>query len=329
MSVFSIIVPIYNVEKYIDSCVQSILKQTYGNYELILVDDGSPDRCPEICDKYSVEDARIKVIHKENGGVTSARRAGLEMARGDYIVYVDGDDWLSCEYLESFFEVISKYDPDIVCCNHYIAGQNTVKCGMNFDTGYYDRGDIIKKIFPYLMQKSNATYFMPSFWAKAFKRNLAESYHNNVSPQIKVGEDGACVIPTVYNSSSMYIMDEAMYFYRVNDTSVTKEKKAFSWDGPEMIHQHLKNYIDVSQFDFEEQLYRKTTHEIFTVVVSQFYRKESYRAIVKDIKNNISRDVYAEAIKKCRFKGSVKAKFMALSLKYRILFPVFLYSKIK
>ncbi|OUQ56652.1 hypothetical protein B5E58_10530, partial [Tyzzerella sp. An114] len=90
----SVIVPIYNVEKYLNRCVDSIINQTYKNLEIILVDDGSPDNCGKICDEYAKKDNRIKVVHKENGGVSSARNVGLNIATGDYIGFVDGDDWI-------------------------------------------------------------------------------------------------------------------------------------------------------------------------------------------------------------------------------------------
>ena len=95
----SAIVPVYNVEKYIYRCVDSILNQTFSDFELILVDDGSPDNCPQICDEYAKKDSRIKVIHKENGGLSSARNAGLDIASGEWISFIDSDDWIHKDYL--------------------------------------------------------------------------------------------------------------------------------------------------------------------------------------------------------------------------------------
>ena len=92
---FSVIVPIYKVEKYLNKCIDSILKQTFQDFELILVDDGSPDKCPKICDEYAKKDKRVRVIHKENAGLVAARNTGIKEAKGDYICYVDGDDWIS------------------------------------------------------------------------------------------------------------------------------------------------------------------------------------------------------------------------------------------
>ncbi len=115
---FSVIVPIYKVEAFLEKCIESILQQTYENFELILVDDGSPDNCPLICDRYSKKDVRIRTIHKLNGGLVSARNTGLLSAVGDYICYVDGDDWLVPDALQKVKEnAIDKYHPDMIIYN--------------------------------------------------------------------------------------------------------------------------------------------------------------------------------------------------------------------
>jgi glycosyltransferase involved in cell wall biosynthesis len=113
----SIIVPIFNVESYLQRCVYSLINQTYKNLEIILVDDGSSDNCPEICDKFSKLDERIKVIHKRNGGLSDARNVGLKVATGDYIAFVDSDDWVSTYMFESLLTVLKKHKSDIVECN--------------------------------------------------------------------------------------------------------------------------------------------------------------------------------------------------------------------
>ena len=110
----SVVVPIFGIDRYLGICIESILDQTYKNLEIILVDDGSKDRCSEICDLYARKDSRIKVIHKANGGLVSARKAGLETATGEYVGYVDGDDWIDPNFYASMAETILEYDSDIV-----------------------------------------------------------------------------------------------------------------------------------------------------------------------------------------------------------------------
>jgi glycosyltransferase involved in cell wall biosynthesis len=144
---FSIIVPIYNVEKYLCICVDSILMQTYTNFELILVDDGSPDNCGLICDEYVQKDSRVKVIHKSNGGLVSARKAGAKIATGDYVVCVDSDDWISKDHLLKISEVIHKENPEIVCFSYYETdAQSETRKKIPYREGMYTKNQTQKEI---------------------------------------------------------------------------------------------------------------------------------------------------------------------------------------
>lgn len=116
----SVIIPVYKVEKYIVKCVESILAQTYRNLEIILVDDGSPDNCPGICDEFAALDTRVRVIHKDNSGVSDARNIGLNVAKGEYIGFIDSDDWIAPNMYETLLASIIKYDADIAVCDYQI-----------------------------------------------------------------------------------------------------------------------------------------------------------------------------------------------------------------
>ena len=122
----SVVVPVYRVESYLDRCVKSILNQTFSDFELILVDDGSPDRCPEICDDWARKDDRIRVIHKKNGGLPDARNAGIAAATGEYLAFVDSDDWVEPEFLETLYKGIVAYGADVVQCNYQKIFENEV-----------------------------------------------------------------------------------------------------------------------------------------------------------------------------------------------------------
>lgn len=148
MKKISIIVPVYKVEKELDRCVQSLQKQTYKNIEIILVDDGSPDCCPKLCDQYALEDNRIRVIHKENGGLSDARNTGLNLAVGEYVLYVDSDDYIELDACERFVDVIKMQDVDIVVGNAIMEKPDA--CEMMVHTAtpsgvLYDAKDFIKK----------------------------------------------------------------------------------------------------------------------------------------------------------------------------------------
>lgn len=326
---FSIIIPVYRVEAYLDTCVESVRKQTYTNIEIILIDDGSPDSCPKMCDEYAKLDPRIRVIHQQNGGQSSARKAGIKIAKGDYVCLVDSDDYVDITYIQRMAEAIQKHPVDMVCCGSYIAREKeNIKKMLPNRAGYYSREDIEREIFPQLIQTVNASYFTPTLWAKAIRKEVYEEQQIKLNNALKIGEDGACMIPCVYHSNSLYIVPECLYYYRDNDTSITKNKKAFDWDGPKLIEEHLTKELDLSLFDFREQMYRKTVHELFTVVASQFNRKESYRVITKDIRLHLADPVYRRAIKHCRFEGKF-GKIAHILLQYRLLWIVKIINKIR
>ena len=140
MPLFSIIIPVYNVEKYLNKCVDSVLNQTFTDFEVILVDDGSPDNCPAICDSYAEKDKRVRVIHKQNGGLICARKSGLEAARGDYIGFVDSDDWIEENMYELFADMIKKYSPDMVLSDFYFdSGKEIINSEQLFEQEFYDK----------------------------------------------------------------------------------------------------------------------------------------------------------------------------------------------
>ena len=143
----SIIVPVYNVEKYIDKCIKSILEQTYKNLQIILIDDGSQDKSGQICDEYELQDNRIEVIHKKNGGLSDARNLGIKKARGEYIGFVDSDDYISKNMYEDMYKIIQEKDSDVCICNVYnvIDGKEILK---NEDNGLkeYNKIEILKVI---------------------------------------------------------------------------------------------------------------------------------------------------------------------------------------
>ena len=114
----SVIIPVYKVEKYLKRCVESVQKQTFKNLEIILIDDGSPDSCGEMCDEMSKMDSRIKVVHKNNGGLSDARNAGIEIASGKYVVFVDSDDWLDLDMIDLLYRILKQYDADFAECSY-------------------------------------------------------------------------------------------------------------------------------------------------------------------------------------------------------------------
>lgn len=319
---FSLVTPIYKVESYLPKCIESMLKQTYENIEIILVDDGSPDDCGRICDTYAKIDKRVKVIHKANGGLVSARQAGVKIAIGDYIINVDGDDWISENYCQVMAEAIENYDPDIVACGHYKEYENrSVECKLPYRYDLYARKDIEQDILPFLIQDEKCTIFSLSLWGKAFRRELLQKQQMIVDTRISVGEDIVCVAPCVFRSNSIYIAEECLYHYRQNPVSMTKAKKPMNWDDPEIRGTFLQSQIDVRYGDFEMQINRYVTHAVFNVAKSQFNKESSYRTIKKEIRNELNRPYYKHAIYESHFIG-LRPNIMRIILKYRAVFAL-------
>ena len=154
---FSVIVPIYNIEKYLSRCIDSVLSQTFADFELILVDDGSPDNCPKICDEYAKKDPRIKVVHKENGGLVSARQAGLSIADGDYIFNLDGDDAITPDALISAYQIIKDTKADMVSFSYRIYTNDKLGEVVEdlAEEGLYDKKRLEKEIYPNLLSNKN------------------------------------------------------------------------------------------------------------------------------------------------------------------------------
>ena len=222
---FSVIVPVYGVEKYIHKCVESILCQTFRDFELILVDDGSKDKCPEICDEYARQDERVRVIHKENGRLVSTRNAGLAVVKGDYVLYVDGDDWVTENWLEAVNAAIinAPQQPDMVVFNALkVFEDRNEPLYRNVEAGFYDKKRLESDIYPYMISDRRMSIGMeciyPSAWNKAYKRELILAHHcENLS--ITRGEDTSFTLECLLCSESIVVIDDYLYFY--NRTNVT------------------------------------------------------------------------------------------------------------
>lgn len=224
-TMISVIVPIYNVAAYLEACIESICNQTYKDIEIILVDDGSTDGCYEICERYRGRDSRIRVIHKENGGLVSARKAGMRIARGQYIAFVDGDDWIEPDMYERMYRTMSEQDVDIVMCGHY---ENTGTVRKEVYHGIqekkYGKEELLREIYPYMVVDERFFDCPISLfiWDKLFRRECLEKNLLSVDERITMGEDAACVFPCLLQADSIYVTHECFYHYRQTTSSMIK-----------------------------------------------------------------------------------------------------------
>ena len=226
MELISIIVPVYNVEKYLVECIESILSQTYENFELILVDDGSPDNSGKICDEYAEKDGRIKVIHKENGGLPSARNAGLDIAAGEYAAFVDSDDVIENNYLKTLYESNQRENSEISFCKFCrFDGVNTFELKENFPMGSIivdpKNQDFLRIAKRLLSQKDN---FFGSVCRSLFSKRVFSFVRFDEG--IKKGsEDLVYILNSLKFAKKLSFVDKVLYRYRVNLGSVSHTYK--------------------------------------------------------------------------------------------------------
>ena len=223
----SIIVPIYNVAEYLEKCISSILTQTYKDLQIILVDDGSTDGSSQICDEYVKKDNRIEVIHKANGGLVSARKSGLQIATGDYVGYVDGDDWIEPDIYEQMLGCMIENSVDMVETQYFFEASTQIKrMESKLSYGIHAANELIPAML--CDEDFNECRLQPYVWSKLYNRELLTQHQMCVDENIMCGEDMAVVYPYVLDCSKIYVMDYAGYHYvqRQNSmTSVVHEKE--------------------------------------------------------------------------------------------------------
>lgn len=223
MPAVSIIVPVYKSEAYLPRCIDSILAQTFADFELILIDDGSPDACGAICDEYATRDDRIRVVHKENGGVSSARNAGLDIAVGTYIAFVDSDDTVSDKYIEELMQW-RQYD-------YVTAGYTWQDHLSNWHVRTFEEANTTIDVIRMLPSKYLGKYYFGSPWATLMKRALIEENSLRFDTSIHSGEDTLFIVSYLNYASSVKIAPHCGYYYHYYSTSLVNSthKKYWKW----------------------------------------------------------------------------------------------------
>ena len=210
----SVIIPIYNVEKYLEECVESVLYQTYQDLEIILVDDGSPDGCGAICDEYAQKDKRVKVIHKENGGLSDARNAGLDVCRGDYIVFVDSDDCIHPQMIERLYNLLMKYQTDMAICSFQDIEENEMPLYAEYDAQGKEYCFEKENIMNQLQSRNLLTVVA---WNKIYKARLFENIRY---PKGYIHEDEFIIHKLLHLCTRTVYTEEKLYYYRKRGDSI-------------------------------------------------------------------------------------------------------------
>lgn len=320
----SVIVPVYNSEKYLKRCIDSILNQTYKAIELILVDDGSPDNCGKICDEYAKKDKRVRVIHKTNAGVSAARNSGLEIALGNYATFVDSDDYIEPEMYGNMMEKVHQYNCDVVMCDcikdftdHSEIYTHDIRAG------FYDKEQLVNEYYPHLLMMENVEYPATiSNWLILFNRNKLGNLRYVVG--VRYSEDLLFGAQLVYNTDSFYYMKEqAYYHYYMNPTSATHKFTVDKWNDYKTLHFEINKYFsECESFDFSHQIDLCLLFFVYNSVSNIFsadnLEREKKFEIVKNILgDNEVRRMFSN-IKVLKLPISKKLKIVTIIYKYRI-----------
>lgn len=299
----SVIIPVYNVEKYIEQCIKSIINQTYKKIEVILIDDGSIDKSGAICDEYAKIDKRIIVIHKENGGLSDARNKGIDIAKGEYITFVDSDDYVKENFIEDLYTAIINNNAKLSICNIIMVDEdgNTIE-NLGFSSDKLVNGkEILKGICEYrnLIEGIVA-------WNKMYSKDF---FKENRYPKGKIHEDEFLTYKILYFANKVAITNRFLYYYRKNDNSITSKKfNVKRLDFIEALEERLVFYNSYK----EKYLYNKTFERIINVIRIYYIKVKKYIADSKEIQKKLLkkyRKMFVEfiGIKDISFITKIKA----------------------
>ncbi len=271
----SVIIPVYNVEPYLRICVDSILKQTYSNIEIILVDDGSPDNCPKICDEYSIKDSRVRVIHKTNGGLYAARQTGIEQIRGEYFSFVDSDDYISPDYIEKLLNCAIENNADIVSCNFFMVN-GKLQTEIYENPGLNGKESILK-----LLQGNLDGYT----WLKLIRTEIIKNNIYFKVDKLSMWEDVLFSVELYYYSKKISYISHPLYYYRYNPNSLcntfSEQKITDFITAITLIENFLKSKEIIS--DYEKALNSlKARAKVLIIVQSPYKLRKQYLRIFSE-----------------------------------------------
>ena len=263
----SIIIPIYNAERYLDKCLKSILAQDYKNYEVLMINDGSTDGSVVICNKYQEQDGRFKTIHKTNGGSASARNMGLDLAIGEYLTFIDADDFVSEDYLFRLWTVAEQYEADIVQCKfqkvysdkqrHITESKNPVIISSNLE---------VLKAFC-----GKAEYLSVAvLWNKIYKREIFENLR---FPEGKGIDDEYLICQVIYKAKKIALIEDVLYFYFMSDNSQMRSKPTLKRiDQIDVLEKQLRFFMSIERKDLHNML----LYRYYSCVVDGYYYIKKY-----------------------------------------------------
>lgn len=274
----SVIVPVYNAEQFLDQCIDSIINQSFRDFEVVIVDDGSTDNSLNICKDYAKIDNRVKVIHQANGRQTKARKTGLAASKGEYVYFVDSDDWLEPQLLEIAYNAVKKDKSDVVIFDAFFNyNKKQIPVSQPILSGVFDKKGLIKKIYPKMIYSGRFFYFgvYAAMWPKLMKRSIVVPNMVNVDEKIKLGEDGVTSFAVMLDAKKVSILKgEHLYHYRDNNASLTRSYCPYQFDSVLLLIKTLRKISkDKNIYDLNEQIDYYFMYNIHCIYYEEFFYK--------------------------------------------------------
>lgn len=306
----SVIVPVYNASVYLERCVDSLVGQTLKAIEVILVNDGSTDTSGEICDNYAAKDDRITVIHQKNKGQTAARNAGLVVARGQYIHFVDSDDWIDLDMERIMYRQAAAHHADIVTCDAvFHTGTKAAEARQAFEAGVYDKKALIETVYPKLIYSGKFFYFgiYAAMWNKLFRRELVLPHIKDIDPAVRIGEDGLTTFACFMNAEKVVIIKDTLYHYRNDNTSsLTRSYCWEQFDSALLLIVYLRRLAKQhhATYDLTYQIDVYLLYNIRSIVLEEFYYRinKPYRHRYQYLRRIVTHPAVQEACDRVDFK---------------------------
>lgn len=331
----SVIVPVYNVEIYLQKCLDSIIDQSFKNLEIIIVNDGSTDSSPEICDCYAKKDSRIKVIHQKNAGVSVARNKGMQVATGDYLTFVDSDDWLELNMYETMIATFQDENPsDVFMCDFI-----KVKIGSNEEisstlrSGSYSKLQIISELYPTLIVTEKFGRIpIISVWSCMFRSSFLKNNNIRFDASLMYSEDYLFMAEVMTKATSFfYLKEKYLYNYLFYEESRSKKYQPDWWQNLLHLHSELKKLLkDNVEYDFSRQTELQLIHSVFFVLNS--IQKNDFMTVknkVQEINKILSSKELVDVFSSFSLKKHQKTlKLVLYLLKYRMAYGFLIFQRI-
>ena len=338
----SVIVPVYNVEKYIHQCIESIINQQFRDFELIIVDDGSPDSCPQICDDYASQYGFIRVIHQPNGGVSRARNSGIEVAQGKWLYFVDSDDWITSSGLSDLVAVGEQTNADVVftdCVEQYDSGKSK-RLKLFSNSFSSDDPDFISQIQcsilchkfnPYFSAGADNAY--PAPWSKLIRTQLVKDNGIRYDPYVQgIYDDGLFTINILEHARHVSYQGTVSYNYRIVNSSLVHTFRADKVTRFEKNCERMNEFIKNNNKNehFKQAEYCRRIAYLSSMMTSFFFNPENKmdsKTRVESLRTTIARSIWADAIRNAQYDNlESKHKYTLFCMRNRLFYGLALYA---